>query len=140
MERLPDEPEFDPVFFFETQGDSAWELPELLRRAGVACYLYGGNGIFIRMEPDQTVPGELYVDSRDLPLAKKCLHLLSGPPKPVDEEALMEAYDEYMEAGEAEPEPETDPEREATGDVAWKVFLCLAIVVVACILARIFLK
>ena len=130
---LPASPEFDPVFFFETEGDCAWELPALLRRAGVDCYLYGGNGVFIRMEEDQTVPGELYVDSRDLPLAKQCLQLLSGPPMPVEENELMDAYDEYM----AE-DPETA--EEASGDVAWKVFLALAITAAVCILASIFLK
>ena len=66
VETLPASPEFDPVFFFETEGDCAWELPALLRRAGIACYLYGGNGMFIRMEEEQTVPGQLYVDSASI--------------------------------------------------------------------------
>lgn len=130
VQALPTEPEFDPAFFFETEGDSAWELPELLCRAGVACYLYGGNGTFIRMLPEQTLPGRLYVDRRDLPMAKRCLELLSGPPVPVDEDELMEAYDKYMEL-----EPEQD---EVTGDAAWRVFLILAILAVVCVLASIF--
>ena len=134
VEHLNAAPEFDPVFFFETEGDSAWELPALLRRAGVACYLYGGDGVFIRLEEDQTVPGRLYVDSRDLPKAKACLDLLSGPPVPVDEEDLLEAYDQYM------LDNESDPETETTGDAAWKVFLILAFVLLACLMARFFMK
>ena len=124
VETLPASPEFDPVFFFETEGDCAWELPALLRRAGIACYLYGGNGMFIRMEEEQTVPGQLYVDSRDLPRARQCLNLLSGPPVPVDEDELMEAYDTYLSEG---PQSES----ETTGDAAWKLFLVMAIVVAA---------
>ena len=134
VDRLKTDSEFDPVFFFETEGDCAWELPELLRRNGVACYLYGGNGVFIRMEEEQTVPGQLYVDRRDLPLAKKCLSFLSGPPVPVDEEDLAEAYDQYM------LETESDPEKEATGDGAWKVFLALLFTVLAGLLIIFFRK
>ena len=140
VEALTTEPEFDPVYFFTTEGDSAWELPALLRRAGVACYLYGGNGMFIRMEEEQTVPGELYVDSRDLPRAKRCLSLLSGPPMPVDEDELTDAYDEYMEDGDAEPEPEIDSEREATGDAAWKLFLVFFFIVLGFFVSLFFRK
>ena len=140
VETLSNEPEFDPVFFFETVGDCAWELPALLRRAGVACYLYGGDGVFIRMEEEPAVPGRLYVDSRDLPKAKACLDLLSGPPVPVDEEDLTDAYDEYMEENDIEPEPEIDSEREATGDVAWKLFLVFLFIVLGFIVSLFFRK
>lgn len=138
VEKLPEQPEFDPVFLIETEEDNAAELPELLRLAGVHCYIYGGDGVFVRMVPEYPIASALYVDSRDLPLARKCLGLLSGPPIPVDEDDLIEAFKESMAA--EEPEPEIDPEREATGDGAWKVFLILAMIVIAFLISRFFQK
>ena len=45
VEKLPDPNAFDPVFFFKTEEDSAGELPALLARAGVACYLAAGISV-----------------------------------------------------------------------------------------------
>ena len=89
--------------------------------------------MFIRMEEDQTVPGMLYVDREDLPRAKQCLNLLSGPPIPVEEDDLMEAYDAYMAEG-------AQTEKETTGDAVWKLFLVMAIVVVGWFLYLIFFR
>ena len=137
MQELPKEPEFEPVFLTRTEAESPWELPELLRRAGIACYLQGGEGMFIRIEPEQEIPGYIYVNRRDLPVAKRCVMMLSRPPVPMEEGDLMEAYDEYMStAGEPEEVPEEDSE---TGGTVWKVFLTLAFVVIGCVLAAIFL-
>ncbi len=130
--QLRKDQELDPVFFFETEGDDAWELPTLLHRAGVVCYLYGGNGCFIRVEPEHAVPGKLYVDRRALPMARRCLDLLTGPPIPVDEEDLQDNY--YFSS--VEPDPET----EVSGDAAWKIFLTVAFLAIGCVLALIFLK
>ena len=91
VETLPASPVLEPVFFFAAEGEAAGELSALLYRAGIRCYLKGDDGIFIRLDPELAVPGELYVDRRDLPMAKQCLRLLSGPPVPVDEEELLEA-------------------------------------------------
>ena len=124
VEKLPDESAFDPVFFFRTGEDDAGELPSLLDRAGVACYLDAGEERFLRVDPEYAIAGELYVNRRDLPMAKRCLRLLSGPPIPVEGEELDEAYDEYMET-------EDVPEDLSTGDGAWEVFLILAFFVLA---------
>ena len=126
VEKLPDPNAFDPVFFFKTGEDAAGELPALLARAGVACYLDAGEDRFLRVDPEYAIAGELYVNRKDLPMARRCLKLLAGPPIPVDGEELEEAYDEYMEA---EPEPEDL----TTGDGAWKVFLVLAFILLAAI-------
>ncbi len=134
VRELPNMPDFDAVLLAETEGDSAWELPELLSRAGIACYLYGGNGAFVRVDPAQAVPGELYVNRDDLPTARRCVALLSGPPQPVEEEVLLEAYESYMSES-----PEPEEEREA-GNVAWKIFLVLALVAIGCVLASVFLR
>ena len=131
---LPKNPELDPVLFFETEGEYAWELPALLHRAGVDCYLYGGDGCFIRIEPEQAVPGKLYVDRRALPTARRCLDLLTGPPIPVDEEDPEENYIAYVSS--AEPDPET----EVSGDAAWKIFLTLSFFAIGCVIALIFMR
>lgn len=124
VEKLPDESAFDPVFFFRTGEDDAGELPSLLARAGVACYLDAGEDRFLRVDPEYAIAGRLYVNRRDLPMAKRCLRLLSGPPIPVEDEELEEAYDEYTESEDA-------PEDLTTGDGAWEVFLILAFFVLA---------
>lgn len=134
---LPKEPAFEPVLLTTTEAENAWEVPELLSRAGVACYLQGADGNYVRLDPELEIPGDIYVNRRDLPVAKRCLMLLSRPLQPIEEEDLMEAYEEYMsQEGEAaiEPEPEDDAD-----NAAWKVFLILGLVVVGCILAAIFL-
>ena len=131
VEKLPDPSAFDPVFFFKTGEGDAAELPALLARAGVACYLNAGEDRFFRVDPDHAIAGELYVNRKDLPLARRCLSLLSGPPIPVEGEELEEAYDEYMETEDA-------PEDLTTGDGAWKVFLALALFVLAAFLGLLF--
>lgn len=130
VETLPASPVLEPVFFFAAEGEAAGELSALLYRAGIRCYLKGDDGIFIRLDPELAVPGELYVDRRDLPMAKQCLRLLSGPPVPVDEEELLEAYEESVAM---------DTEK-VSGDGAWKVFQALAALFVIMILAYIFMK
>lgn len=135
---LPKEPEFEPVFLTKTEEESAWELPELLRRAGIACYLDGGEGTFIRIDPEQELSGDIYVNRHDLPMAKRCLMMLAGPPLPIEEDDLMEAYENYMSAAE-EPEEDADEDTDS-GNVAWKVFLILGLVAVGCVLAAIFLR
>ncbi len=127
VEKLPDPNAFDPVFFFKTAEDAPGELPALLARAGVACYLDAGEDRFLRVDPEYAIAGELYVNRRDLPMARRCLSLLSGPPVPVDGDELEEAYDEYMES-------ESEPEDLTTGDAAWKVFLVLAFILLAAII------
>ena len=130
-------PVFEPVFLTTTEAETAWELPELLQRAGIACYLKSDAGDFARRDPEQEFAGDIYVNRRDMPIARRCLMLLSRPPLPIEEEDLMEAYEEYMNQEGAE---ETEPEQEDSNDnVAWKVFLILGLVVVGCILAAIFL-
>ena len=134
---LPKEPAFEPVFFTTTDAENAWEVQELLRRAGVACYMEDDAGSFIRLDPEQEIPGDVYVNRRDLPVAKRCLMLLSRPPLPIEEEDLMEAYEEYMNREGAE---DAQSEQDADNDsAAWKVFLILGLVAVGCILAAIFL-
>ena len=128
VEKLPDPNAFDPVFFFKTEEESAGELPALLARAGVACYLDAGGDRFLRVDPEYAMAGELYVNRKDLPMAQRCLKLLAGPPIPVDGDALEEAYDEYMEQA---PGQEADL---TTGDGAWKVFLVLAFILLAAII------
>ena len=123
VEKLPDPTAFDPVFFFQTGEDDAAELPALLARAGVACYLDAGEERFLRVDPEYAIAGKLYVNRRDLPLARRCLSLLSGPPIPVEEAELEEAYDEYTETENGEDL--------STGDGAWEVFLILAFFVLA---------
>ena len=127
VEKLRDPNAFDPVFFFRTEEDAPGELPALLARAGVACYLDAGEDRFLRVDPEYAIAGELYVNRKDLPMAKRCLKLLAGPPIPVDGDELEEACDEYMEAA---PEAEEDL---TTGDGAWKVFLVLAFILLAAI-------
>lgn len=132
-----EEPVFEPVLLTTTEAENAWEVPELLSRAGVACYLQGGDGNYVRLDPELEIPGDIYVNRRDLPVAKRCLMLLSRPLQPIEEEVLMEAYEEYMSQEGAE---ETDSMQEEENDnAAWKVFLILGLVVVGCILAAIFL-
>lgn len=127
VEVLPDEPALDPVFLAKTAGDGAWELPELLHRMEIPCYLYGGNGLFIRMEPEQAVPGEVYVDRCHLDLAKSCYSLLADAPQPIAPEELMRAYEESIaDFAEAE-EP-------AAGGAAWKVFLGLGLLMLGILL------
>lgn len=134
---LPKEPAFEPVFLTTTDAENAWEVQELLQRAGVACYLENCAGEFDRVDPEQEIPGDIYVNRRDLPVAKRCLMLLSRPPLPIEEEELMEAYEEFMNQEGAE---ETESGQEEQNDsVAWKVFLILGLVAVGCILAAIFL-
>lgn len=127
VEALPDKPALDPAFLAKTVGDGAWELPELLHRMGIPCYLYGGNGLFIRMEPEQAVPGELYVDRRHLDLAKSCCNLLAGAPQPIAPEELMQAYEESADAF-------TEAEEPAAGGAAWKVFLGLGLLMLGFLL------
>ena len=103
------------------------ELPALLARAGVACYLDAGGDRFLRVDPEYAIAGALYVNRKDLPMAQRCLKLLAGPPIPVDGDALEEAYDEYMEQAPGQEEDLT------TGDGAWKVFLVLAFILLAAI-------
>ena len=131
VEKLPDPSAFDPVFFFKTGEDAAGELPALLARAGVACYLAIDGERFLRVDPEYAIAGELYVNRRDLPMARRCLSLLSGPPIPVNGDELEEAYDDYMEA---------EPEQEdlTTGDGAWEVFLILAFFVLAAFICLLF--
>ncbi len=140
VEKLSDQAEFDPVFLFETEEDNARELPELLRLAGIHCYIYGGDGIFVRMVEEYPIAAPLYVDRKDLPQARKCLELLSGPAIPVNEEQLNEAYDEYMYENDLEPQPEIDLEREATGDAAWKLFVVFFFIVLGFIVSLFFRK
>lgn len=134
---LPKSPAFEPVLLTTTEAETAWELPELLKRAGIACYLKGNNDNFIRLDPEQEIPGDIYVNRRDMPVAKRCLMLLSRPPLPIEEEDLMEAYEEYM-SQEGGSETQTEQEDE-TDNAAWKVFLILGLVAVGCVLAAIFL-
>lgn len=126
VEVLPSEPELDPVFLTKTEGDEAWQLPELLRRAGIACYTYAGNGLFVPMEPEAAVPAELYVDRRYLELSRRCMSMLAGPPQRMEEDALMDAYDEYMRDAQ-----EGD---ESSGGAAWKVFVLLCVLFVGALL------
>ena len=133
---LPKEPAFEPVFLTTTDAENAWEVQELLQRAGVACYLKDDDDSYIRLDPEQEIPGDIYVNRRALPVARRCLMLLSRPPLPIEEEDLMEAYEEYMNQEGAEEE---QSEQEDNDNAAWKVFLILGIVAVGCVLAAIFL-
>lgn len=133
---LPKEPAFEPVFLTTTDAENAWEVQELLRRAGVACYLENCVGELVRVDPEQEIPGDIYVNRRDLSIAKRCLMLLSRPPVPIEEEDLMEAYEEYMNQEGAEA---AESEQEDSDNAAWKVFLILGLVAVGCVLAAIFL-
>ncbi len=137
VEELPKEPAFEPVLLTTTEAENAWEVQELLQRAGVASYLQDDNGNYVRLDPELEIPGDIYVNRRDLPVAKRCLMLLSQPLQPIEEEDLMEAYEEYMSQ---EAEADIDPEPEDDADnAAWKVFLILGLVAGGCILAAIFL-
>ncbi len=137
VEQLPSAPALDPVFLEETVGDSAWELPELLQRMEIACYVYAGSGIFVRVLPGHEAPGKLYVDRPDLERARQCRNLLSRPPQPVDEAELMEAYEEYMEDA---PIEEASEAHTASGNAAWMVFLVLGILTVVCVLCAAFFR
>ncbi|MBE6932563.1 MAG: zinc ribbon domain-containing protein [Ruminococcaceae bacterium] len=132
-----DEPVFEPVFLTTTDAENAWEVQELLQRTGVVSYLESTAGEFVRVDPEQEIPGDIYVNRKDLPMAKRCLMLLSRPPLPIEEEDLMEAYEEYMnQEGVEEAQSETEADSD---NAAWKVFLILGLVAVGCVLAAIFL-
>lgn len=137
VEKLSSRPALDPVFLEETVGDSAWELPELLHRMEIGCYTYAGNGIFVRVLPGHETPGKLYVDRSELERARQCRNLLSRPPQPVDEDELMEAYEDYMEDA---PMEEASEEEEATGNAAWIVFVVLGAILIIGGLCAVFLR
>ncbi len=120
---LREKPAFQPAYLTTTHEENAWELPELLRRMKIACYLAGENQIYIRLEEGQGVPGALFVDAQDLPRAKRCVNLLSQPPLPMEEDELLDAYEDFME-NEQEPEELLEP-GQTTGNGAWKVFLAM---------------
>lgn len=136
VEVLPPMPEPEFVFLTKTEGDLAWQLPELLYRAGIPCYVHQGNGLFAPVTPEDAVPCALYVDQTQLDQAKACADLLAGPPQHMEEDELLEAYDTFMEQNQSEAEPAEGEE----GGAAWKIFLLMAIFVLGGLLAYILLR
>lgn len=126
VDELSKEQRFEPVFLIETQADEAWTVPELLRRVGIVCYRYAGNGLFLPVDPEEAVPTKLYVDRSQLTTAKKCLSMLAEPPQQMQEDELLEAYDEYMES----QSDEEDTEDEEQGNAIWKLFLVMGLVLI----------
>ena len=126
VEVLPTEPELEPVYLTTTEGDEAWQLPELLSRAGITSFRHMGNGLFEPMVPEDAVPCDIYVDARYHDSARRCMSLLAGPPQRMEEDELLEAMEEYMQT-EGVPE---EPENPESGGAAWKVFLVLGLLLI----------
>lgn len=126
----------DLVFLYKLEGNNSWEIPELLRRAGIDCYTNTGNKMFSLVPNGANVTGDVFVERSQLERAKICVEMIIGPPQRMEEADLIEAYEEYMNSND-EAQKGND---EDTNSSAWKVFILLSIFIIVFILYLIFLR